>query len=337
MWGVVAILGTAPFSTFCLHPGSLWMDMLNSMRTFVAVVENGSFARAADVLDTTRPVVTNAIKALEASLGVRLLNRTTRRTSLTAEGSAYYDRVSQILDEVAEARLAITGGGEANAAQGRLRIDLPVALARHLIVPALMQFSQQHPGIELMVGVSDNPVDLVAEGIDVVVRIGELPDSSMVARQIGWVQMVTCGAPGYLAQHGVPRSLDDLQAHRAVGFFSGRSRRMMDWQFVLDGEVSIVKLKASVMVNDSDAFIDCAKAGFGLVQVPGISVSAQLQAGALRPVLPDLQVPAKPVSVLYLSKRHVSPQVRAFIEWIAQLFAASEDGWLASSSVQAAG
>lgn len=306
------------------------MDMFGLMKTFAAVVENGSFSRAADVLDTTRPVISNAVKALEAHLGVRLLHRTTRRTSLTPEGSLYYDRVSQILDEVAEANAFVTGVGEAGKPQGRLRIDLPVALAHHFIMPAIREFALKHPGIELIVGVSDTPVDLVAEGIDVVVRIGELPDSSMVAKKVGRVQMVTCGSPQYLEEHGTPKSLDELQEHCAVGFFSGRSRRMMDWQFLIDDEVSIVKLKASVMVNDTDAFIDCAKAGFGLVQVPGISVSELLRAGSLQPILKGLVVPAKQVSVLYPSKQHLSPQVRAFVEWIKELFSSSDDAWLAS-------
>jgi len=306
------------------------MDMFGLMKTFTAVVENGSFSRAADVLDTTRPVISNAVKALEAHLGVRLLHRTTRRTSLTPEGSLYYDRVSQILDEVAQANAFVSGAGDAATPQGRLRIDLPVALAHHFIMPAIREFAVKHPGIELMIGVSDSSVDLVAEGVDVVVRIGELPDSSMVAKKIGWVQMVTCGSPQYLKENGTPKSLDDLQGCRAVGFFSGRSRRMMDWQFVIDNEVSIVKLKASVMVNDTDAFIDCAKAGFGLVQVPGISVSELLDAGILQPVLKDLVVPAKPVSVLYPSKRHLSPQVRVFVSWITQLFSSSKNSWMAA-------
>lgn len=304
------------------------MDLFGSMKIFVAVVENGSFSRAADVLDTTRPVVTNAIKALEASLGVRLLHRTTRRTGLTPEGSAYYDRVTLILEEVAEAQSLTGGGGESKRPEGRLRIDLPVALASHFIVPALKQFAELHPGIELTVGVSDNPVDLVAEGIDCVVRLGELPDSSMVAQRIGWVQMATCGSPQYLQQHGTPKTLDDLPQHVAVGFFSGRSRRMMDWQFLLEQEVCIIKLKASVMVNDSDAFIECALTGFGLIQVPGISVSRHLQTGALEPVLQQLAVPRKPVSVLYPSRRYLSPQVRAFIAWISALFKTSQNPWL---------
>ena len=305
------------------------MDLFHSMKTFVAVVECGSFSRAADVLSTTRPAVTNAVKSLEDSLGVRLLHRTTRRTSLTAEGSTYYDRVSQILSDVAEATALLGGPAGASKVQGKLRIDLPVVLARPLIIPALKQFADQHPEIELVLGVSDNPADLVAEGIDCVVRIGDLADTSAVGKQIGRIAMVTCGAPAYFEQHGIPYSVDDLQAHQAVGFFSGRTRRMMDWHFLLDEQDSIVKMKASILVNDSDAFIACARAGFGLIQVPGLVVAEHLELGLLQAVLPELQVPARPVSVLYPTKRHVAPQVRAFVDWITELLSSSDNRWLA--------
>ena len=304
------------------------MDLFQCMEIFVAVVEGGNFSRAAETLQITRPAVTNAVKALESSLGVRLLHRTTRRISFTAEGVDYYDRVSQILGDVAEAQAAASGRAGKIGTQGKLRVDLPVALACPLIIPALKGFSEHHPEVELIVGVSDNPADLVAEGIDCVVRIGDLADSSMVAKKIGSVAMVTCGSPAYFKAHGMPHTLDELQNHRAVGFFSGRSRRMMDWHFLLEGQESVVKLRAGILVNDSEAFIESGLAGFGLLQAVGVGVSRHLESGTLQEILPKLRSPSRTVSVLYPSKRHVAPQVRAFVEWVTKLFSSGENRWL---------
>lgn len=298
------------------------------MGIFLAVVDSGSFARASDNLQVSRPTVTNGVKVLEASLGVRLLQRTTRRISLTAEGLDYYDRASQILSDVQDARASMAARVGKVGMHGRLRIDLPAALARPLLIAELKRFRDMHPDIEFVVGVSDHPVDLVAEGVDCVVRIGELRSSSMVARNVGALVMVNCASPAYLNDHGRPTGIDDLQAHRAVGFFSGRSQRMMDWHFVLDGEAAVVKVKPGILVNDSEGFIEAGLAGFGLLQAIGIGVGRHIERGELVPVLSDLQVPPRAVSVLYPTKRFVAPQVRAFVDWIAELFAAGKNKWL---------
>ena len=297
------------------------MDLFQSMKVFSAVVESGSFSKAADALEMSRPAVTLAIKGLESELGVRLLHRTSRATTPTAEGAAYFERVARILHDVAEARERVTSGPGRRTVRGRLRVDIPVALSRSLIIPALQQFRVLYPEIDLVIGVSDNPVDLVADGVDCVVRIGDLKDSSLVVRHVGHARLRTCAAPSYLAARGTPASLDDVTRHSVIGFFSGRNRKMLDWSFIVDGKDATLKVKAAVLVNDSEALVEAGVAGLGLFQALDIGVRRHIDSGALRLVLAELDTPARSVSVLIPSKRHVPPRVRVFVDWVSSLMA----------------
>ncbi len=294
------------------------MDRFQAMQVFTRVVDANSFTRAADSLGLPRTTVTTTIQALEGLLKVRLLNRTTRRLSLTPDGAAYYERCMRILAEVDETEALfrdVTRGPS-----GRLRIDVPASIGRLIIIPKLCDFYTRYPDVELVLGMSDRPVDMVQEAVDCVVRVGELQDSTMVARRIGAFHLVTCAAPRYLEQHGVPQSLEDLQHHHAVHYFSSRTGRNMDWDFVVDGHVTEVKMTGKVAVNDSEAYVACAQQGFGLIQVPRYMVLPQLESGELIEVLPQWQPSSHPISVVYLHNRHLSPKVRAFVDWIAELF-----------------
>lgn len=302
------------------------MDFLQSMQIFVAVVDHGSFAKAATALRMARPSVTNAIQGLETDLGARLLHRTTRSTTLTVEGESFYDRASQILAEVAEAKAAYSS--KRRMPQGRLRVDLPVALARPVIIPLLPEFAAQYPDIEIVLGVSDQPADLVADGIDCVVRLGGLQNSSIVARRIASARMVNCAAPAYLERHGTPLSIEDLRLHRAVQYFSGRDRRVIDWHYLADNEERTIKMKPALSVNDTEAFLHAGLAGFGLMQALGITVEGHLASGELVEILPDVRPNPRPISILYPSKAHLAPQVRAFIEWVSEALARSAGLWL---------
>lgn len=295
------------------------MDVVQQLRIFVSVVDNGSFARAAGALRLGRPVVTNAVAALETSVGARLLHRTTRRSSLTGEGEIFYERASQILVDLDEAQNLFGGAGQ--APRGRLRVDIPVALARPFIIPRLPSFAARYPDVEIIMGVSDQPVDLLAEGVDCVLRMGELSGSSMVSRVVARVHMVTCASPSYLAAYGTPRTVHDLAAHRAVTYFSGRGRAVMDWHFMEGGAERTLRMRPAVLVNDSEAFIACAVAGLGMVQAIGAGVVEHLEAGRLVEVLPDLRTVRRPVSIMYPNRQHLAPQVRAFIDWITEVFA----------------
>ena len=294
------------------------MDFVQQLRIFVAVADNGSFARAAAALRLARTSVTNAVSALEASIGARLLHRTTRRSSLTGEGEIFYERATQILTDVAGAQNLFGGSGQ--VPRGRLRVDIPVGLAKPLIIPRLPEFTERYPDIEIILGVSDQRVDHLAEGVDCVVRVGALAANSMISRVVAHVPMVSCGAPAYLAAHGVPKTIEDLSAHRAVTYFTGRGRSAMDWQLITNGEERSIRMRSAILVNDSEAFVACALAGFGLIQALRAAVAEQLENGQLVEILPQVETVRRAVSVMYPSRQYLAPQVRAFIDWISVIF-----------------
>jgi LysR family transcriptional regulator for bpeEF and oprC len=294
------------------------MDRLQAMQVFTRVVDTNSFTRAAETLDMPRASVTTIIQNLEAFLGVRLMHRTTRRLSLTPDGAAYYERCVRILADVEETEASFQQGNK--NPHGKLRIDMPGSIGRLLVIPSLCDFHTRYPDIDLQLGLTDRPVDLLQEGVDCVVRVGALQDSSLVARRIGLFEQVTCAAPSYLAKYGTPQSIEDLENHRAVNYFSSRTGRIMDWVFMVDNKEVEVKMKGLVSVNDADAYVTCGVEGFGLMQPPLFMVLPQLRSGELVEVLPNLRSLPMPISVVYPHSRHLSSKVRVFVDWIAELF-----------------
>ena len=294
------------------------MDRLQAMQVFTRVVDTNSFTRAAETLDLPRASVTTIIQNLEAFLGTRLMHRTTRRLSLTPDGAAYYERCVRILADVEETEASFQSGNK--RPHGKLRIDMPGSIGRLLVIPSLCEFHTRYPDIDLQLGLTDRPVDLLQEGVDCVVRVGALQDSSLVARRIGLFEGVTCAAPDYIKRAGVPASLQDLENHKAVNYFSSRTGRTLDWAFVVDGKEVEVKMKSIVSVNDADAYVTCGLEGFGLIQPALFMVLPHLRAGQLVEVLPELKPLPMPISAVYPHSRHLSPKVRVFVDWIAELF-----------------
>jgi LysR family transcriptional regulator, regulator for bpeEF and oprC len=294
------------------------MDRLQAMQVFIRVVDANSFTRAAESLALPRATVTTAVQNLENLLHVRLLNRTTRRISLTPDGAAYYERCARILADIEETEASFRE--VARGPKGRLRIDVPAPIGRLFLIPRLCEFHTRYPDIELVIGMGDRPVDLVRESVDCVLRIGELQDSSLVARRIGTLETITCAAPRYIERFGEPASINALQDHRAVHYFSSRTGRTVEWDFVVDGGVQEVKVPGKVSVNDAEAYVACGLQGFGMIQPPRFMVQSHLDSGALREVLPRWQPSPMPISVVYLQDRHLSPKVRAFVDWVAELF-----------------
>jgi len=294
------------------------MDRFQAMQVFVRVVDANSFSLAADSLGIPRATATTAVQNLERLLKVRLLNRTTRRISLTPDGSAYYEHCVRILADLEEAEAAFHDG--VRRPRGRLRIDAPASIARAILIPALCDFHVRYPDIELAIGMGDRPVDMVQEAVDCVIRVGELRDSSMVAKRIGTFESVTCAAPSYLERYGEPASIEDLTNHRAVHYFSTRTGQVIDWSFMNDGVATDVKVKGVISVNDSEAYVTCGVQGFGLIQPARYMVMPLLESGALREVLPHLTPAPMPISVVYLRNRHLSSKVRVFVDWITELF-----------------
>lgn len=297
------------------------MDRFDAMRIFTRIVELRSFTQAAHDLGYPKATVTHAIKQLEARLRVRLLQRTTRQVTPTLDGEAYYQRCVRLLADLEETESVFTSAAQQPA--GKLRVDLHATLAMHFVMPVLGQFCARHPLIELEIGMGDRLVDLVREGVDCVLRVGELGDSSMVARRVALLEQLTCASPAYLAAHGTPRSLADLDGHRAVNFFSAQTGKIWPFDFRLDGQRHSVTLPGTVSVNNADAYHACCRAGMGLIQAPRYHLEQALATGELVEVLAPLRPDPLPVSVLYPHHRQLSPRVRVFADWVAGLFMAA--------------
>jgi len=297
------------------------MDRFDAMRIFTRIVELRSFTQAAHDLGYPKATVTHAIKQLEARLRVRLLQRTTRQVTPTLDGEAYYQRCVRLLADLEETESVFTSA--AQLAGRLLRVDLHATLALHFVMPVLGQFCARHPLIELEIGMGDRLVDLVREGVDCVLRVGELGDSSMVARRVALLEQLTCASPAYLAAHGTPRTLADLDGHRAVNFFSAQTGKVWPFDFRLDGQRHSVTLPGTVSVNNADAYHACCRAGMGLIQAPRYHLEQALATGELVEVLAPLRPDPLPVSVLYPHHRQLSPRVRVFADWVAGLFMAA--------------
>ncbi len=296
------------------------MDRFQAMQVFTRVVDANSFTGAADLLGLPRATVTTIIQNLEALLQVRLLNRTTRRLSLTPDGAAYYEHCVRILGEVEETESSFRA--VARRPRGRLRIDVPAPIGRLILIPRLCEFHARYPDVELHIGMGDRAVDLVREAVDCVIRVGDLQDSTLVARRIGTLKLITCATPDYLKRHGVPTGIDDLQRHIGVQYFSSRTGRNFDWDFIVDGQTQAVTMRGNVSVNDSEAYVACGLQGFGLIQPARFMVLPHLESGALVEVLPELSPAPMPMWVAYMQNRHLSAKVRAFVDWVSELFGA---------------
>lgn len=295
------------------------MDRLKAMQAFVRIVEANSFTRAAESLELPRAALTATIQRLEGYLGTRLLQRSTRSLSLTTDGADYYAKCLEILGAIDAAEAGFRGGPQAPP-RGRLRLDLPGALGRNVVLPRLHDFRAACPEVELVVSVGDRLADLTRDGIDCALRVGELQDSTLVARRLGSMRFLTCAAPSLLARYGMPSTLAALKAMPAVVQFSGRTGRPFSWDFVVEGKVETIEVAGPVAVNDADAYVCCGVQGLGLIQAAAYQVRPYLAAGALVEVLPELPSTPMPVSLVYPQGRMLAPRLRAFADWLEGVF-----------------
>jgi DNA-binding transcriptional LysR family regulator len=293
------------------------MDKLDSMRLLVRVVERRSFTAAAADLGLPRSSATSAIKQLEERLGVRLLQRSTRHVTPTLDGEAYYQRCLAILADVEEAEGALS----TREARGLLRIDVNGHMARTFILPELPALLARHPDLTLHIGEGDRFVDLVREGVDCVIRAGELPNSDMIVRRLGMAREMTFASPAYLERHGVPRSPDDLAGHVMIGFVSSRTGQVMPLEFTVGDAIREILLPSRVTVANSDTSAALARLGFGLAQAPRHRFGEDLEAGSLVEVLGDFPPTATAISALYPRSRQLSPRVRVFVDWLVEVLA----------------
>lgn len=292
------------------------MHRLDAMQAFVRVAEMASFTRAADSLGLPKASVSTAVQQLEAWLGTQLLHRTTRRVQLTQDGQAFYERCQDLLADMDEVQHLFARTPQ--ALRGRLRVDMPARFARHFVLPHLPDFLQAHPQLELELSCTDRRVDVVREGFDCVLRVGTLADTSLIARPLGQLRVVTCASPAYLQRHGVPSSLEDLSAHRLIHYASTFGGKPDGWEYWDGTQFVSVPMPGALTVNSSDAYEAACIAGLGLIQAPMAGLRLLIEQGQLVEVLPQYRAEPMPVTLLYAHRRHLSQRVQAFMGWLAE-------------------
>jgi DNA-binding transcriptional LysR family regulator len=292
------------------------MDRFDAMRVFTRIVERRSFGRAADDLGLPRSSVTDAVKGLEARLGVRLLQRTTRQVSPTLDGEAYYQRCVSLIADLEDAEGAFAGAKPS----GLVRVDLHGTLARYFLLPGLPRFRDMYPDIRLHFGEAHQPLDIIREGFDCILRAGELADSPLIKRRVATLDRGTFASPSYLERFGTPRTPDELDGHEMVGLLAPDTIEIIPLAFRAGREICRLTLPAMMTVTGPETNVAAACLGLGLIQVPRYRVVSELADGALAEVLADFPPTQLPVHMLYSHTRQLSPRLRVFVEWVAEQF-----------------
>ena len=292
------------------------MDQLVAMRVFSRVAERGSFGQAADELEISRPAASAHVAALEKHLGARLLNRTTRRVSLTAEGTEFLRSTRRILEELHDAEETVRD--TRTKPQGKLRVDVPVAFGRYLLLPALPEFTRRYPLLELDLRLNDRVVDLVAERVDVALRVGPIRQAGLATRRVSQLNVVTCASPAYLQDRGEPKTPDELRQHTLVGLTSP-SGAPPEWTFPPPFTPKRLGLKFSMLFNAAEGPIIAAAAGLGITHTADLLVAEYVGRGELKLILDDFVMPGPPISLVYPSAGHQLAKVRVFSDFAADL------------------
>lgn len=296
------------------------MKSLDAMRVFARVAELSSFTLAAESLGQPKASVSLAVQRLENELGTRLLHRTTRRVQLTQDGQVFHERCKDLLDDLDELQSMFRD--DFRALQGRLRVDMPVGVARDVVLPHLPELLAAHPMLELELSCTDRRVDLVREGFDCVLRVGVLTDSSLIAKPVGQYRMVNCASPAYLARFGRPRRPEDLGKHRLIHYSTTLGARDSGFEYVdpkHPDHVVTIEVPAALTVNNSDAYYGACLAGLGIIQVPEPGARTGLESGALVEILPRYRAAPMPVSMLFANRRHQPRRLQVFMSWLEGL------------------
>lgn len=295
--------------------------VVNGMRVLAAIVDSGSFVRAGEALDMSQSGVSRAIARLESRLNIRLFDRTTRKVSLTDEGRRFYAQIGPLLAGLEEA-VASAGEG-AVAVRGKLRVNADPLLARLLLGPRLGDFLKLHPELELDLYARDQIGDMVGDGVDLAIRLGQPQTSSLIARKLMDTRVLTVATPGYLRKHGVPKKPSDLEGpgHTCIHFRNPATGRPFDWEFHRGGKVTYVQPRSQITLNDAGTMESVLLSGYGLAQVIDIAVEPLLRSGALTPVLTAWPDERFPLYALYPSRQHPPAKTRAFLEFFQSLLA----------------
>ncbi|GAB2902364.1 putative multidrug efflux transcriptional regulator CeoR [Paraburkholderia jirisanensis] len=309
---------------------------LSAVEAFVRAAEAKSFTSAAKQMGLTASGVSKAVTRLETQTGVMLLHRSTRSVGLTAEGATFFDRCREILTGLKDAEAALQQS--AQVPSGRLRVAAPIAFGRSVLVPALVEFRRRYPDITVEASFSDAMQDIIEEGYDIAIRIGDLPSSRLVAREVGAAYWIACASPAYLEEHGRPRTPEDLAAHECVAYMSAQTRRCRDWHFMSGSRDWTVRVgdSAHQVVDQCDALLDAALAGSGIVYVHHYAAAEHLRNGALERVLGEYSTPRRSIHIIYPTLRQLSPKVRSFVDFVIEMMAESQQQYSISEEADIA-
>ncbi|GAB3246615.1 LysR family transcriptional regulator [Chitinimonas naiadis] len=296
------------------------MDQFQAIRVFARVVETGSFTKAADTLNMPKATVSKVVQMLEAHLQVPLLLRTTRKVTVTPDGASYYTRTAPLVRELDDINNSLSHSQA--SPKGKVKVDTGASIASMVIIPALPEFLHRYPDIQLELGVSDRPVDLISENVDCVIRGGPLTDLSLIARPLGMASWTTCASPAYLRRHGIPAHPSELRdRHKLVAYLSARTGRELPARFQRGKEVLEIEGNAVVSINESNAHLAAGLAGLGVIHSFSYTVQPHIARGELVPILQDWQPAPYPFHVVYPPNRNLSNRVRVFIDWLTEVFA----------------
>ncbi|QDQ28965.1 LysR family transcriptional regulator [Chitinimonas arctica] len=291
------------------------MDLLDSMKVYVLAVERGSLSAAAVACGISATMAGNHLRTLEKRLGMQLLNRTTRRQHLTTFGEDYYTRCKEILRLVAETDAQAQNLQLAPA--GKLRITAPVTFGTEALMPALSVYMARHPEVSIDAALCDRVVDLVEEGFEAAIRIGQLPDSSLIAKPLSPYRLMICASPDYLARRGTPCQPQDLSRHECISF---SHVAVAQWRLMDKDDICSVPVSGRLQVNHGQALRVAALHGLGIVLQPAILMEADIQAGHLVQLLPSYELPSRPMHIVYLPDRYRSPKLRSFVDFMVERF-----------------
>lgn len=293
------------------------MNRLDAMHLYLRVAELASFSQAAESLGLPKASVSVAVKQLEELVGARLLQRTTRRVHMTDDGLAFYDRCKNLLADMDELETMFQHGDAEIA--GRIRVDMPSSMAKDVVIPHLPDFLKAHPRLTVELSSTDRRVDLVREGFDCVIRVGNLSDSTLIARRLGAYRQINCVSPAYVDAYGTPRGPHDLGDHKLVHYVSVLGTKSTGFEYTENGEYRAIAMGGGVIVNNSTSYKAACLAGLGIIQVPEPSVKRDLAEGRLVEVLKGYHAPPMPVSLLYAHRQHVPKRTEHFMRWIADI------------------
>ncbi|AZN35505.1 LysR family transcriptional regulator [Iodobacter ciconiae] len=295
------------------------MHPTEAMQIFIRVAELGSFTLAAQALAQPRATVSSAVQQLESWLGVQLLLRTTRKVQITPDGQAFYERSRDLLADMDELQNLFQHTSA--TLKGRLRVDMPAGIATQMVLPRLPEFMAEHPQLQIELSSTDRRVDLVRDGFDCVIRVGQLADSNYIARPLGQMRQINCASPAYLAAHGTPLQLADLAQHQLIHYQPNLGDKVLGWEYHDGQSVQQIQMGGLLTVNHTDSYQAACVAGLGLIQVPELGVQHLLASGQLCEILPQYCAPSLPISLLYTQRRHLSKRVQVFMQWISTISA----------------